>query len=142
MAYRSTEISHTADVGLAISADSYAELLSGAAEAMFAIAAPTAPAGTRSPAELRILEVDEQSPDLLLRAWLSELLYFFATDHWVLSGIRTLSIHERGLRAEVEGTRLTRAQARQATEIKAVTYHGLSVRQTADGWEATVIFDM
>jgi SHS2 domain-containing protein len=28
------------------------------------------------------------------------------------------------------------------TEIKAVTYHGLYLRQTERGWEAQVIFDV
>jgi len=28
------------------------------------------------------------------------------------------------------------------TEIKAVTYHGLEVKKTGQGWEAQVIFDI
>jgi SHS2 domain-containing protein len=50
------------------------------------------------------------------------------------------SVSEQGLKAGVELAECDPVP--EGTELKAATYHQLSVRPTEDGWEATVYFDV
>jgi SHS2 domain-containing protein len=42
----------------------------------------------------------------------------------------------------MEGGAVDFSRSEVHEEVKAVTYHQLSVKQAADGWTATVIFDV
>ena len=51
-------------------------------------------------------------------------------------------LSDRKLQASVLGEKVDLERHTIYTEIKAVTFHGLSIEQRESGWEATVIFDM
>ena len=46
------------------------------------------------------------------------------------------------LEGELIGERHDPGRHPHKLEIKAITYHGLQVTETAEGWRATVIFDI
>jgi SHS2 domain-containing protein len=52
------------------------------------------------------------------------------------------SISTTSVRATARGEKIDPARHVIQTEIKAVTYHGLYVREVENGWEAQVIFDV
>src|SRR6185503_16264316 len=88
--------------------------------------------------EARELEVSSHDREALLVDWLNELLFVAETGLWVPLEFEVL---------EVSGTRV-RARARGTTVeappsiVKAATFHGLEVRETADGFTAEVILDV
>jgi SHS2 domain-containing protein len=96
-------------------------------------------------AESRELDVRASDVETLLVDWLSELIYRFDVDRW-LTRTADVSITPRGeqlsLHATVRGEPFDPVRHRIKILIKAATYHGLSVRQTLEGWTATVIFDI
>ena len=47
-----------------------------------------------------------------------------------------------GLRATAWGEPVDRARHELSHEVKAITYHGLRVEKTPDGWLAEVIVDI
>ena len=73
----------------------------------------------------------------LLVDWLSELLYFSDTKNVCYNDFYFEKLTENELVVTAYGRRV-----RAKEDIKAVTYHGLKVKQTEDGWEAVILFDI
>ncbi|HXG12547.1 MAG TPA: archease [Gemmataceae bacterium] len=130
---------HTADLGLRIRAADLDTLFAEAARALFAaIVEDLASVEPRQKVEIR-LEHDE--PEFLLFDWLSELLYRFDAEH-LLFGRFEVRVNDAGLDGTAWGEPLDRSRHVLAHEVKAITYHGLRVERTPDGWLAEVIVDI
>jgi SHS2 domain-containing protein len=130
---------HTADVGLRATASDLDKLFAEAARAMFSVMAGDLDA-VDSCEEISIaLEHDE--PDALLRSWLAELLYAFHVRKLLFADF-SVAIDESGLRGTARGEPLDAERHKADVEVKAVTWHGLKVERTADGWLAEVIVDI
>lgn len=130
---------HTADLGLRIRA---AELDPLFAEAGLALTA----ALVENPEAVRpttTVEIDLPKDDLdyLLFDWLKALLYRFDTERLLFSRF-DVKVGDAGLRATVGGEALDESRHDPAHEVKAITYHGLKVEKTPDGWLAEVIVDI
>ena len=130
---------HTADVGLRIRAADLDTLFADAARAMFSVMAGDLDA-VRPQQEVHI-SLDADDLDALLRTWLGELLYTFHTRKLVFSDF-TVSVSEAGLQATARGEPMDVARHELDVEIKAVTWHGLKVQRTDEGWLAEVIVDI
>ena len=86
-------------------------------------------------------EVKIKSPDLstLLVDFLSEVLYLSQVNKEVYFKIE----FDKFTDTEIEGKLIGQEVERFGEDIKAVTYHGLDIRQLKDKtWEATVLFDI
>lgn len=130
---------HTADVGLRIRAADLDMLFADAARAMFSVMADDLEA-VRPLEEVAIaLEADDL--DALLRDWLAELLYVFHVRKLVFSDF-SVSVRDSGLQGTARGEPMDAARHKLDVEIKAVTWHGLKVERTGDGWLAEVIVDI
>ena len=129
---------HTADVGLRVRATTLDELFADAARGMFALMIDAdEPTQAGQPVSFR-LAADRL--DDLLHDWLSELLFTFEARQLVL-GRFDVHITDTTLEAQACSEPLDPARHTPGTEIKAVTYHGLSVQRDADGYVAEVIVD-
>jgi SHS2 domain-containing protein len=126
------EVPHTADVAIRAWGPTIDDLLVAAARGMFSLAAAD---GEPTPAR----ELEVASPDLesLLVDWLSELLYLSEVHGEVYDLFRVMTEPEWHLRGSVSGRRLGSGHGK----VKAVTYHGLSVRREGGDYVATVVFD-
>jgi SHS2 domain-containing protein len=126
------EVAHTADVAFRAWGPTVDDLLVAAAQGMFSLAAADgAPAPRR--------EVEVSAPDLesLLVDWLSELLYLSEVNAEVYDAFGATVEPGWHLRGWAQG----RALGSGHTTVKAVTYHGLSVRREGDDYVATIVFD-
>lgn len=128
---------HTADVGVAATGDSLADVFAAVADGLAAGMCEAIPeTGERFP-----VSVHAESREALLFDYLDELIYQrdvrnvlpvanrveIAHDgEWVLSG------SARGVPLDGLGAR----------EIKAVTYSEMEVAETEKGWRAYVVFDV
>lgn len=90
----------------------------------------------------RSVEAAGDDLEQLLVNWLSELNFLFQTEPFLLAEVISMQIDGLSVRAEIAGESRALREHEIGTEIKAVTYHKIYVRQTADGWEAQVIFDI
>src|SRR5262245_17948684 len=132
---------HTADVGLRVEASSLEELFVQAARGAFALVVenPNAIQSRRAVA----IELEAEDIEGLFVDWLRELIYRFETDHLLLCEFDVrLSDGNRRLHAACRGECADWSRHLPDNELKAVTYHGLRVAETPDGWEAEVIFDI
>lgn len=130
---------HTADLGLLVTARTEAELYANAAFAVFDIITDL---GRVETLEARRIHAEGDSPEDLLVNFLREILYLYNGERWLLKEIRVTVVKNYALEAEARGEPLDGRKHEVCKEIKAVTYHQAGVRQTADGWEARVIFDV
>jgi SHS2 domain-containing protein len=130
------EVEHTADWAFRARGADLQQLFDGAARAMFDLQSRDAFAG--ADAVEREVEVQGFDRETLLVNWLNELLYLQEKHGETYSEFNISEISESGLRARIRGRRSPGA----ARMIKAVTFHGLEIKHTAEGWEATVVVDV
>lgn len=128
------EIEHTADWELEVWSPDLTGLLEQAARGMLALAGTRLADGPRVQRELDVTAGDAEN---LLVAFLSELLY--------ISEMEAVAFDNYDLR--LEGFRLQAALdgapiASMDKEIKAVTYHKLSVQRRDDGLRVNIVFDV
>jgi SHS2 domain-containing protein len=130
---------HTADLGLRVRAADLDTLFAEAARALFA-AVLEDPAAVR-PLQRVDVPLTGTDRDYLLFDWLKALLYRFDAEHLVF-GRFEVHVTESGLAGAAWGEPLDPDRHALAHEVKAITYHGLKVERTDDGWLAEVIVDI
>ncbi len=130
---------HTADLGLRVAADSFPALLEEAAACLFAAVLEN-PSAVR-PTEEIVVAVTGDDREFLLFDWLRELLRRVEMDGMLFSRFQ-VNATETGLIGHAWGEPIDRDRHLLSHEVKAITYHGLSVTQTPAGWVAEVIVDI
>lgn len=130
---------HTADLGVEIYGKTVNELFANAAFSVFDII--TDLKHVTSTVERKIIVEGKGWEDLLVN-YLREILYMFNGEGLLLKEYPILKIDPRHLEGNVSGERFNPLKHRVNTEIKAVTYHQVTVKETSDGWVGRVIFDV
>jgi len=134
-----TYIDHTADFGVHVKGTTPADLFSNAAEALFDQLVERA--DLREADSRRVRITGEDRPDLMVN-WLRELLYLWAGEDLLIKRVTIDNISESELTATLFYEPYDPERHEIKEEIKAVTYHGIRVDKTAQGWEAEIIFDV
>lgn len=130
------EIEHTADRALCIRGRDWGELLQHAARGLYSlIGAQVDPADAP---RTRPLKIEADDAESLLVEWLTELAFWVEDSGFVGSRFQFEKISATRLEARISGRRADRIER----HVKAVTYHDLTVRQSAGGLEVTVVFDV
>ena len=132
---------HTADLGLRATAPTLERLMADAACGLFEIIAGDLGQIRPRPDTVEQFNVAGTDPTWLLFDWISELHAAFELRRMLFCGF-DVSIDAAGLHATAQGEPYAPARHSLAHEIKAITQHELSVVETADGWEATLIVDI
>jgi SHS2 domain-containing protein len=130
---------HTADLGLRARAPDVDTLFADAARALFA--AIVEDLATVEPRQRVDISLAGEDREYLLFDWLRTLLGRFDMEHLLFSRFE-VHVTPRGLSASAWGEPLDPERHALDHEVKAITYHGLRVEQTADGWLAEVIVDI
>ena len=132
------EFEHTGDMGIEVWAPTRAELFRRASIALGSLLVERAGV---SAIERREVAVRAESDADLMHDLLAELLDLFVVDAFIWRDA-VVEEQEGGLRAIVEGEKFDPSRHEFLGEIKAVTYHQLSVEHLSDRWTARVIFDV
>ncbi len=132
-------LEHTADVGI----EAKSATLAGAFEQAGAglIALFLDPATVRCTSRRTVVLSGEGTEQLLVR-WLSELLYLFDGQKFAPSMTRIHLLDDCRLQASVFGEEFDPERHVTRTDVKAITYHQLSVRREGRSWIATVYVDI
>ena len=145
-----TILEHTADIGFRAWGATAEELFESSARAMMAIAAEDCQIQTR---EERFVEITGEDYESLLVNWLSEVLYLFDSEEFVVGRFDVESIDAAEtstglrdkparLRARLAGERRHPERHRWTLIVKAVTYHEIEVRERDGRWESRVFLDI
>jgi protein archease len=130
---------HTADLGLRVRAADLDGLFAEAGRALFsAIVEDLGTVVASQRLEIRIAGADKE---YLLFDWLKTLLYHFDAEHLLFSRFKA-KVGGDGLEGAAWGEPMDPARHEPNHEVKAITYHGLKVENTAGGWLAEVIVDI
>jgi SHS2 domain-containing protein len=130
---------HTADLGLRVRAADLDGLFVEAALALFS--AVVEDLGTVVASQRLEVHIAGADKELLLFDWLRTLLYRFDAEHLLFSRFEA-KVSDDGLEGAAWGEPMDPARHEPNHEVKAITYHGLKVEKTADGWLAEVIVDI
>lgn len=131
-----TIVEHTADWAVRVRGRDLPALLLNAARAMNSLlVANVAEVPVQEEQRLTVDAFDRES---MLVEWLSELAFLAERDGFIGREFALEKVSPELVVATVRGGRAPELQK----HIKAVTYHNLEVVESADGLEATVVFDV
>lgn len=130
---------HTADLGLRVTGPDLPTLFARAATGLTAMLVDV-PANIR-PSEVRRFTVEGTDREYLLFDWLKALLLAFEEHRFVLARCE-VTLTDSGLEATASGEPFNPSRHGLGREVKAITYHGLTVEPTASGWQAELIVDI
>jgi SHS2 domain-containing protein len=130
---------HTADVGIRVSAPDLPSLFAEAARGLLSLLVDNV--DTVEPSVELNIRLEEPDLAYLLFDWLRELLYLYDARHFLV-GACEVSIGAGVLEATVKGEACDVERHSLAHEVKAITSHGLFVRQEPDGYKAEFIVDI
>ncbi len=137
MSYRF--LPHTADIKVAIVAESFDDLLADGAAALRRLLVGSSPVAPRERQTLTLQAADHG--ELLLR-YLQDLLVRFDTDRFVPGDVAVETSGATHVTAHIRGERFDPAKHDTQPEVKAVTRHGFVVEQRRGRWRAEVLFDV
>jgi protein archease len=142
---------HTADLGIHAWGPSAAAVFEQAALAMLSLIVDVSAV---EPADTRDLEAQAPESDLLLAAFLNELLYVIEAGRFVPAAVHVEEPARRSaeegatgaaswhVRAQVRGEAFDPANHHVRTVVKAATLHGLSLTEASGRWHVTVVVDV
>jgi SHS2 domain-containing protein len=136
---RYTVFEHTADLGLEIYGKTVKELFANAA---FAVFDSITDLNRVKATEERTIIIEGEGWEDLLVNYLREVLYMFNGEGLLLKEYSIIEIDPQHLEGRVSGEFFNPSKHRINKEIKAVTYHQVTVRETPEMWTGRVILDV
>ncbi len=130
---------HTADVGIRAWAATMPELVRPAGAGLYAAIGELAP-GDAANSVAWAWTGDDAA--VLLRDYLAELLTLFERDQLIVTHPDVVEFTPERLVVRAKTHRIDEDRSALDREVKAVTYHDLSVRPIDGGYEATLIVDI
>ena len=130
---------HTADVGLRVRAPDLDSLFEDAARGLFSLIVENLDEVREE--SRAVFRLEEPELRFLFFDWLNALLRRFETDRMLLSRF-AVRVGDAGLEAEAYGETADAARHRLDHEVKAITYHGLRIERSGEGWLAEVVLDI
>jgi protein archease len=132
-------LEHTADVGFEAFGSTREEVFRNAGRALQNIMVDLDSIVPREKLEIHLEGEDAGS---LLVNWLSEILYRIDADGRLFHDFTVRALDDRSLTAIAHGESFDRARHQVKLQVKAITYHQLSLEKTAEGWRAQVYVDI
>jgi len=129
-------LEHTADIGLRARGGTLEELFQNATRGLLEILGAAGAAGSKE--EEILVEADDRAA--LLVHFLDELIYLVDGRGARIAGTAVRFDGPTRLRARVTWT--PSEDALEGTELKAATFHQLSLEERGSGYESTVFFDV
>jgi SHS2 domain-containing protein len=131
------EISHTADVKIRARAPTLEALFSETFNALMQVMY----GATRSGGIRREIRIESPDNESLLADFLSEVLFLSEVEGLVFLSAR-ISINGTRLTAELTGEPFDPVRHSGGSEVKGISYSGLSITHDANGYMLDIIFDV
>jgi SHS2 domain-containing protein len=131
------EISHTADIKIRVRAPTLEALFSDTFNALMQVMYGT----DRKGGIIKEIQVESSDNESLLLDFLSEVLFVSEVKSIVFFNAR-ISIHGSRLTAELSGEPFDPERHSGGSEVKGISYSGLSITNDANGYMLDIIFDV
>ena len=136
-------ISHTADVGIDVTATSVKELFIEAARGWKYCVIEDSP--TKAD-EIRNIRLSAPNPEDLMVRWLNELNFYLTVREWIINDVIDGKVDSRDsiwkLDFLIDGEALDYQRHEICMEIKSVTYHQLHIKRSNNQYQTKIIFDI
>ena len=143
MPYKYLEEVGTADIAFEATGHDLPQLFRDAADATMNVMIDNLDAVESR--QTRQIELSSEEIDMLLFDFLQELVFLKDAERLLLR-VRDIHIDKKGekyfLKARAEGEPLDVERHQQRADVKAVTLHGFSIKETEGGWKARVLLDI
>lgn len=133
------EVEHTADLAFEVWAPDLAGLY---AESVRALAALCYDRDAVEPHQRRRLQIRGDSREERLVRWLQEVYLLVEGDLWLTADAVDVRVEGDSIEGTLLGEPHDPDRHTLYTEIKAVTYHEMDIRQRDGSWHTTVIVDV
>jgi SHS2 domain-containing protein len=137
MGASSHTVEHVGEWRVELRADTMPEIFQELARVIAAVAGESSAA----PGPWEAIDVESRDRDALLVDWANELVSRSEIASRAYDDLRDVVIHENG-RPHIEARVRGRPVVAWRSPLKAATYHGAHLTGDADGWRATVLFDV
>ncbi len=131
-------LDHTADIRMEVRGSTLEELFVNAGRGLGSLLPWGFP--DDSPQSLAV-DLEAGDREELLVAWLREILYQHETTGFSFGGARIREFSDTRIAADLHSG-VPGRESESELEIKAVTYHGLSIEETDQGLVARIVFDI
>ncbi|MFB0560577.1 MAG: archease [Candidatus Lokiarchaeia archaeon] len=136
-------LEHTADIKVKAYGKTLNEAFQEAARALFEVMTDTSKI---YPNIRRKIDVEAEDLEALLYVWLEEFIYLFDSEGLVFSEFKVESIQQTEgrykLEGEAHGEEFDEEKHPQRTEIKAITYHEMKIKQAPEKTVLEFVFDI
>src|SRR5262245_31077800 len=133
------EISHAADAGFEVTAPTLASCFERAA---LGVAAAIAEVDVVSPREERRVDLRADDRVTLLHDFLHAILLLAQVDRFLVAGVEVRDMRDHAVAAVLVGEPLDAERHRLHGEVKAITWHDLTIEPADGAWRARVILDV
>jgi SHS2 domain-containing protein len=133
-----TELPHTADVRIRVRAATPEALFSEAFDALM----QTVYGKDRKGGERREIALDADNTETLLADFLSEVLFLSEVDGLVFSRAEVKIAGSSRLHAVLDGEPFDPSRHAGGSEVKGISYSGLSIAHDTNGYMLDIIFDV
>jgi len=131
------ELPHTADVKIRVRADTLGALFSDACMALMQVMY----GNDRRSGITKEIILDAPDIEALLSDFLSEVLFITEVDCFVIAHA-DLTIAGLHLTAVLEGERFDPHRHNKGTEVKGISYSGMSIQKDMKGYNLEILFDV
>lgn len=132
-------LEHPADVGIEATGATLKEAFENAAIGLLSMITDI---DCIDASEERYIQLKGTDIQNLLVKWLSEILFLYDGENFLVGEVEIESISPTRLEAIVRGSSVDEARHPMKVDVKAVTYHQLKVQEKDKGWLVRVFFDI
>ena len=132
-------LEHPADVGIEAFGHSLKEAFEYAALGLTSIIVEPA---SVDPSEQRFVSLKGTDPENLLVRWLSEIIYLYDGEDFLISDVVISRLAHGELDATLTGEKVIEGKHKLKMDVKAITYHQLKVDETREGVVIRVFVDI
>lgn len=132
-------LEHPADLGIEAYGKTLAEAFQNAAKGLMSIILDPSTIESR---ESRSIHLSAGNIEQLLVKWLSEVLYLYDGQKYVGKDFIIDEITSNRLTATIHGEEFSETKHTTKLDVKAITYHQLSIHQAEDGCLVRVYLDI
>jgi SHS2 domain-containing protein len=130
---------HTADVGVRIQAPDMTGLIEPATHGLYAVIGELTASGDTKRLELSF---EGSDPAMLLRDYLAEILFAFERDQVCVTSLEVIEFTANRLHIIGRMAPVDRLQSEFQREVKAITYHELTLAPAGGGYQASFVVDI
>lgn len=132
-------LEHPSDLGIEAHGSSMQELFENAACGLMSVIAGSSKIGQCHQRSVSMLSIDREN---LLVRWLSEILYLFDTEKFLTASTRFEILNDTSLKATLLGEPYDASKHELKLDVKAITYHQLTISDCNGIWTARIFVDI